>query len=85
MKAIHRRLHRLEDQMAVTHGKPQKTVRLVSRLDCVSSLENGTCTRTPWPDGTVFEMLRFVGEREGGREATAEELDRWVASFPIEE
>jgi hypothetical protein len=32
----------------------------------------------------IFEMVRFLGEREGGREATAEELDRWAASFPIE-
>jgi hypothetical protein len=71
--------------LAVAHGKPQDTVRLVvSRRDCVSSLENATGTRTLWPNGTVFEMVRFMGEREEGREASAEELNQWVASFPIE-
>jgi len=81
MRAIHSRLHRLEDQLAGAYGKPPETYRLViRRLDQVASLENAACTRKLWPNGTVFEMVRFMGERKGGREAIVEGLDRWVAA-----
>jgi hypothetical protein len=48
------------------------------------SLEGATCTRTLWPNGTLFEMVRFNKRNEGPDELTQDELDRWVESFPIQ-
>jgi hypothetical protein len=36
------------------------------------------------PDGTVSERV-VLGTSNNGRAVTQEELDRWVAGFPIEE
>ena len=85
MKAIARRLRRLEDQLGGADGKPRKTFRMVLRqLGHEPGLEQATCRRTLWPDGTVFENA-VLGTRSDGRELTDAELDAWVASFPIEE
>jgi len=48
------------------------------------SLENATCTRTLWPDGTLFEMVELDGSNEGPGEVTDEALDRWLEGFPIQ-
>jgi hypothetical protein len=49
-----------------------------------SFLEDATCRRTLWPDGTVFEMIEFNKHNEGPDELTDEELDRWLESFPVD-
>jgi hypothetical protein len=48
------------------------------------SLEVATCSRTLWPDGTLFEMVQFNQHNEGSDEPTDQELDSWVESFPVE-
>ena len=85
MKAIARRLRRLEDQFAPADGKPRDRFRLVLRSAGLlnPSLENATCRRTLCPNGTVLESVEFTTS-SNGRELTQEELDQWVASFPVE-
>ena len=46
-------------------------------------LENSTCRRTLWPNGTVSDSVE-LGTGSNGREVTDGELDQWVASFPVE-
>ncbi len=40
-----------------------------------------TCTRTLWRDGTLFECVKFKGTTAGFNE---EDLERFIAKFPIE-
>jgi hypothetical protein len=86
MKAIAKRLRRLEDQFGPADRKPRNYSRLVLRPAGLSKpdLENSTCRRTLWPNGTVHESI-VLAPGNNGRELTDDELDRWVASFPIEE
>jgi len=85
MKTVIRRLARLEDQFVPPDQKARKCLRLiVCRYGAKTSLENATCKRTLGPDGTVMELVELYGSNEGPERVTAEELDRWVASFPIE-
>ena len=84
MKTIGRRLCRLEDRFG-SRAKPRDRFRLViSRIGRGESLENASCSRTIWPNGTLFEMVRLNGNRAGLGALSDEELDRWVDSFPIE-
>ena len=46
-------------------------------------LEGSTSTRTLLPGGMVSEIVRLDKGSEG-REPTEDELDAWVATFPIE-
>jgi hypothetical protein len=85
MKAIAKRLRRLEDLFAPAERKPRDYFRIVlRRLDRKPGLEGATCRRTWWPDDTVNENV-VLGTRHGGRDLTDEELDEWVQSFPIEQ
>lgn len=85
MKTIVRRLGRLEDQFVPPDHKARKCFRLiVCRYGAKKGLENATCKRTLGPDGTVMELVGLYGSNEGPERVTAEELDRWVAGFPIE-
>ena len=52
-------------------------------LDRKPGIEDATCRRTLWPDGTLFENV-VLGTSHQGRDLTNEELDKWVDSFPIE-
>ena len=84
MKAIARRLRRLEDQLGPSDGKLRHYFRIVLiRLDRIPGLEGATCRRRMLPNGTVSESV-VMGTSRDGREFTQEELDQWVASFPIE-
>ena len=85
VKAIYIRLRRLEDRFGTAEGKPRERFRLVLRPAGLlnPSLENATCRRTLCPNGTVLESVEFT-TRSNGRELTQEELDKWVASFPVE-
>ena len=47
------------------------------------SLEDATCKRTLWPDGTLFELVEFNKHNDGPDELTDEELDRWLEGFPV--
>jgi hypothetical protein len=84
VKAIARRLRRLEDQLGPADGKPRGYFRIVLiRLDRIPGFEGATCRRMLWPDGTLSEN-EVLGTSSDGREPTEEELDQWVATFPIE-
>jgi|SRR5580658_8357943 hypothetical protein len=84
MKAIARRLCRLENRFEAADGKPRHYQRMVViRLDRMPGLEGATCLRTLLPDGTVSESV-VLGRSRTGHELTETELDVWVASFPIE-
>ena len=54
-----------------------------AELDRNPDLEGATCRRTLCPNGTVLESVEFT-TRNDDRELTQEELDKWVASFPVE-
>ena len=85
VRAIARRLRRLEDQFGPTERKPRDYSRIVLiRLDRIPGLEGAMCRRTWWPNGTVHKSV-VLGKSSDGHELTKEELDQWVASFPIEE
>ena len=57
---------------------------MLRRVDCIPGFEDAACWRTLLRDGTVSESV-VLGTSSTGRELTDDELDRWVASFPIEE
>jgi hypothetical protein len=80
VKAIIKRLRRLEDQFGLADRQPRQYLRIVvERLGRTQRSEHATCRRTLWPDGTLFEMVHF-----GRDELTNEDLDRWIATLPIE-
>lgn len=85
VKAIARRLRRLEIQFGPADGNPRERFRLVVQPAGLRNpgLEGATCRRTLCPNGTVMESVEF-STSSNGRELTDAELDAWVASFPIE-
>jgi len=44
------------------------------------NLENSTCDRQIWPDGSLFEIVMLDGPIE---ELTEEELEAFIARYPI--
>ena len=84
MKTVTRRIRRLEDQFG-SAGRPRRHLRMVIKMaGARPSLEDATCKRTLWTDGTLFEMVQFNKHNEEPDELTDEELDRWVESFPVQ-
>src|SRR5580700_7786298 len=85
MKAIARRLGRLEDHLGAADRKPRKRFRVMTgrtgraKLD----LKSSSCQRTLCADGTVSESIVLV-RGNNGREVTYAELEEWVESFPID-
>ena len=95
MKAITRRLNRIENQLNPPPPKPRTWFRVVIRREdvdapavrrrgCEPSFEKATCTRSLCPDGTLWEVVRLDTMSEGGEQPTDAELNRWIAGFPIE-
>ena len=82
MKAIAKRLCRLEDQFGPVDRKPRKVSRTVVQRWSrgATSLENARCKRTLCADGTLTELVELAGNDE----VAPDELDNWVASFSIE-
>jgi len=75
------RLDRLEKTFATVHG-PRRTVRVVVQAICgPTNLANSECTRTICADGTLSEYVQLDGSSE---ELSDDDLERFVASFPIE-
>ena len=95
MKAIAKRLRRLEDEFGPADGKPRDRFRLVVRSagEMLGS-ESATSRRTLCPDGTLMELveIRNTAPRrhpgEGGRSTTmisknlARRLERLEDSLP---
>jgi hypothetical protein len=83
MKAIVRRLGRLEDRFAInSSGKLRVGVRAIISLPWKGPLNwaTSTCQRTLTPGGAVTEIVELDGTDEGIDE---EELERFIAGFPI--
>jgi hypothetical protein len=60
---------------------PRDRLRLiVCAMDHDLSLETSTCTRSLCANGTLMEVVRLDGIRG---DLTDEELDRFVAGFPV--
>jgi hypothetical protein len=79
MRAIVRRLNRLDDRFAPK--KPPGVLRIVvSRVGEKANLEEATCTRSMCTDGKLMEIIDLNGFDDG---ITSEELDRFVGRFPI--
>ena len=87
MRAVIRRIARLEDQFApkvhpdfLRH--PRQCLRLVvSAVSRELKLETSTCRRTLTASGCLMEVVTLDGRRDGLND---EELDKFVKSFPIE-
>jgi hypothetical protein len=73
------RLKTLErQQREVSNNRIRVVVtRVGPRLD----LAKATCSRTVWPDGQLFELVKLNSTREGLSE---EDLESFIQSFPIE-
>jgi hypothetical protein len=83
MKAIVRRVFKLEDRFGFS-GKPRDRVQFVfSTIGIEQSLENATCSRTLQPDGKVLEYVDFTRGPKGSGKLNEEELNRWLDTFPI--
>lgn len=84
MKAIVRRLCKLEDRFGFP-GKPRERVQFVfSTIGIEQSLESATCSRTLQPDGTVLEYVDFTRGPKGNGKLKEEDLNRWLDTFPIQ-
>jgi len=86
MKTLAKRLARLEDRFTpVEHDylrDPRKRHRLtVSNIGKQLSLETSTCRRTLSADGSLFEIVRLDGTREGLSDT---DFEGFIASFPIQ-
>ena len=95
MKAITKRLDRLDRQFCPPAPKPRTSFRVVinmkdpdapavRRPDREPSFERATCTRSLCPEGTLWEVVRLDKIGEDGEQPTDVELNRWIASRPIE-
>jgi len=84
MKTILRRVGILEDRFAINSpGRPRVTVRAIihSPWKGPLNLATSTCRRTLNPGGGITEIVELDGGEDGLSE---EELERFIASFPIE-
>jgi hypothetical protein len=83
MKAIARRLRRLEDQCCVgKQSKPLQQMRLVvCGIGRPLDLANSTCSRKLDSSGHLLELVTLHGSRH---DLTDEQLENFVQSFPIE-
>ena len=84
MKAIAKRLRRLEDQFRPADGKPRERFRIVLQP---AGLRTPDLAHSTVPKDSVAERHRSrdrgSGTSSNGREITDDELDKWVASVPI--
>lgn len=80
MRVLARRLHKLESVLGRPDA-PQWGQRLVAlAMGRTLNLENCTCTRTLSSDGFLAEVVVLDGDSP---ELSCEDLDRFVARFPI--
>jgi len=70
----------LEDRV---NPKPREIFRMVFCGVREPGLVGAICSRTLCPNGIVSECI-FLGRSADGHRLTNEELDRWIATFPIE-
>ena len=76
---LKKRLEKLEGKEP---GASREVLRVI--VGCVvgkSNLGTSTCSRTMNPSGVIMELVHLDGGLDG---LSDEDLDRWVATFPIE-
>ena len=79
MKAICRRLRRLEAEMAPTPLEPKKYFPIIiSALDRKRSLMNATYRSNLCKDGTLYETIDLTGDPDAREDVTDMELEAWV-------
>jgi hypothetical protein len=83
MKAIAKRLRRLEEQGCIGEpGKRHQQMRLVvSGIGQPLDLANSTCSRKLDSSGHLLELIALHGSRH---DLTDEQMENFVQSFPIE-
>jgi hypothetical protein len=82
MRTIARRLGKLEDRYhAQLSGGPETALRVIVNIPWETNPEISTCRRTLTTPGSVVEMVELHGQ---DCQMSEEELDRFVAGFPIE-
>jgi len=80
MKAMIRRLRRLE-ALSLIDGRPRERLRVVTCGVCgPANLEKSTCRRTLDAHGLLMEIVQLDGSRNS---LTAEDFERFVESFPV--
>ena len=67
--------------MLETQGDQQRFRVNVSEVGKSFKLEDARCSRSLWPNGTVFEMVE-VGAYDI-TEAESEQIERWIRTVPI--
>ena len=78
MKAIMRRLRRLEEQVAFS----PEPIRILCCYDHGSTdLAMSKCSRRYLPNGTLMEIVTLWGT---GDDLSPEQLEEFIARFPIE-
>jgi hypothetical protein len=91
MKAIAKRLRRLEQQLAPADGRPREVLRLIVRpVGPLPSLDGATCSRTLCSNGSVMEVVSLMGSPDrltrrgcGNSPVTGEELEAFIQRTPI--
>ena len=84
MKNLDRRLARLEDRLVPDFARdPRQRLRLtVTNIGKQLNLATSTCRRTLGADGSLFEIVRLDGSRDGLSDA---DFERFIESFPVDE
>jgi hypothetical protein len=85
LNPLARRVQRLQRQFPPAPDyrlNPRERLRvIVAAMDHDLSLTTSTCSRTLCGDGTLLEVVDLDGTRA---DLSEEELDRFVATFPIQ-
>jgi hypothetical protein len=81
MKILLKRLGKLENRYSLDDSKP--ALRLVVSFPWKGPInwQKSTCSRVRGQDGSLTEVVRLEGDDRG---LSKEELDRYVAAFPIQ-
>jgi hypothetical protein len=85
MKAITQRIRRLENQIRPLQKAPRFRIT-VQGWGGEPGPAKARCQRSVWPDGTIFELIRFLGhaydELQGG--SLEAEFEAWIDSIPTD-
>jgi len=73
------RIENLERRRSEVSSRPFRVIV----CDCLgpANLAKSTCTRRLGPNGALIEIVNLEGDLEG---LTHEDLERFIASFPVE-
>src|SRR5215471_65249 len=78
MRTVVQRVGRLEIRSLSGPGPMQRFRIIVRRLDREPGLENASCKRKLWPDGTLFELIRLDRSSPGRTAFSGEGFEAWI-------